>query len=90
MIGKYFSNGWKICGDFPMIGKIFGKPQRAQRAKESGGVGETREEGGREATRTERKPLRGQERALSANLLRQLEQLGTTFPRCAAQPGGAR
>jgi hypothetical protein len=74
MIGKYFSNGWKILVCFPTIGKFFRlfsndwknfreAAKNTKSTKESRVAGGMREESGREATRTGRKPLRGQERA---------------------------
>jgi hypothetical protein len=53
----------KFFGGFPMIGKNFREATKDTKStKKSRVVGGTREESGREATRTGRKPLRGQER----------------------------
>ncbi len=94
MVGKL----WPI---FPMIGKIFRafssdwkkfSGSRKGHKEHKGIKGCGRNVGGeREGSyKNGRKPLRGREGAWSADCLRQLGQLGTTFSRCAAQPGGGQ
>ena len=86
MVGKFgavFQRLEKFFGSFPMIGKIFQEATKG--TKIAGGM---REERGREATRTGRKPLRGREGAWRVDGGRQLGEVETTFEWGATQAGG--
>ena len=84
MIGKLFSNAWKILPDFSNDWKNFLAAAKDSKSTKIAGGGrkESCRNGEKTASRTGTR--------LECGFWRQLGQLGTTLSRCAAQPGGER